>query len=97
MVKLEETDLGASDGKIFMIKSDLNTKIRGKEAVSVVLKNNNGSLEVVDWVENNMSYTLTFQPTVKDINGTVPSTALNGLKSNIPVKNTAYTLTQELK
>jgi hypothetical protein len=94
IVKLEESDFEASGGKIFMIKSDLNTKIRGKEAVSIVLKNNNASLEVVSWVENNMSYTLTFQPTVSDM--ILPST-INVAKNNIPVKNIAHTLTQELK
>jgi hypothetical protein len=96
VARLEELDLAANQGKVYMFKTEVNTKVRGKKAISKVFLNNISKLENISWVENNMSYTLTFQPIKSTLKKTEVSSSNSSMK-NIQPTFSAYSLTKELK
>lgn len=96
IARLEELDLGANQGKVYMFKTEVNTKVRGKEAISKIFLNNTSKLENISWVENNMSYTLSFQPIKSSLKKTEVS-SLNSSMKIIQPTFSAYSLTKELK
>lgn len=86
MVRLSESDLTASKGKFYMLKTAVNTHVNGKHAISNVFTDDEGqSIEEILWVHGNKLFKLTFGPEV------VPST-----KAKIAQHINASSLAQEL-
>ncbi|RZI43714.1 hypothetical protein EGT07_08065 [Herbaspirillum sp. HC18] len=62
-VRLSEVDMAASGGKFFMMKEAINTRVRGKPAISKIFTDEDGqTIEEVVWVEGNKFFMLTFRP-----------------------------------
>jgi len=62
-VRLSEVDLAASGGKFFMMKEAINTRVRGKPAISRIFSDEDGqTVEEVVWVDGNKLFMLTFGP-----------------------------------
>lgn len=61
--RLSESDMKATGGKFYMLKSEINTAVGGKPAISKVFTDDNGQrVEEVLWVSGSKLYMLTFAP-----------------------------------
>lgn len=59
--RLSESDMKATGGKFYMLKSEINTTVRGKPAISKVFTDDNGlRVEEVLWVSGSKLFMLTF-------------------------------------
>lgn len=62
-MRLTESDMGLTGGMFYMIKSNINTSVGGKPAISVVFVDDGGqTVEEILWVNGSKLYTLTFAP-----------------------------------
>ena len=84
-LRLSEVDLGATNGKFYMLKEAVNAHIRSNPAISKYYVGNNGGIvEEIVWVENKKLFTLTYAPYVA------------GVQSKVFPKVSAYSIAQEL-
>jgi hypothetical protein len=61
--RLSESDMKTTGGKFYMLKSEVNTSVGGKPAISKVFTDENGlRVEEVLWVSGSKLYILTFAP-----------------------------------
>lgn len=66
--KLLEYDLSANKGKFYMLKSAINTRVNGNEAIARVFSDQNGqTLDEVVWVSGSKFYMLSLLPIIKTI------------------------------
>lgn len=85
-VRLSEVDMSASGGKFFMMKEAVNTRVRGKPAISRIFADEDGqTIEEVVWVDGDKFFMLTFGP------DRIPGTKVKA--SHL----TAHSLAQELQ
>jgi hypothetical protein len=85
-VRLSELDLAASEGKFFMIKEAVNTRVHGNPAISRVFTDTDGqTTEEVVWVEDGKLYMLTYGPDLPP-----------GTKAKANGHISAFSLVQEL-
>jgi hypothetical protein len=87
VIRLAEQDLGASQGKFYMLKEAVNARINGKPAISKVFVDENGQfIEEVVWVSGNKFYMLTYGPQL-----------ISGTKNKAASHVSAHSLAQELR
>lgn len=90
VVRLTEYDLGTTNGKFYMLKDAIKTRVLGKPAISKVFTDNEGQMiEQIVWVNGTKFYMLTFGPDL------VASNANTKLKANPHVS--AASIANELR
>lgn len=74
LVEIEETDLAAVRGKLYMVPESINTEINGKPATAVVLKNAAGrEIRQVVWVHGPRSFVFRLLPPARSKKALSPS------------------------
>lgn len=86
-MRLTEFDMGATNGKFFMLKEAINARVHGKPAISKVFRDTAGqTVEEVVWVNGPMLNILTYSPKVQEHRETNTSTHIS-----------AYSLVQQIR
>lgn len=86
-MRLTEFDMGATNGKFFMLKEAINARVHGKPAISKVFRDSAGqTVEEVVWVNGPMLNILTYSPKVQEHRQTSTSTHIS-----------AYSLVQQIR
>lgn len=87
VARLTEYDLAPTQGKFYMIKEAVNTRVSGKPAISKVFIDDDGrSIEEIVWVSGQKFHMLTFGPDL-----------VSGSKLKAAAHISAFSLAQELR
>lgn len=86
-MRLTEFDMGATDGKFFMLKEAINARVHGKAAISKVFRDASGqTVEEVLWVNGHMLNILSYSPKVHE-----------NRQTNASARISAYSLVQQIR
>lgn len=89
LVRLTEYELSLTNGKFYMLKSSVNSDVRGNQAITKSFADETGqTLEEVVWMDGSRFYTLSFLPQVK--------ANKDGRKQKITADTHAVSLAHEL-